>query len=135
MPVSTVGNNRLSPSRQLTVEKYGSPAFSYLPTAISAGADDYIEVTSQFPEAGKYAPLDTIHCINTSGELISLRINGTASTKRYVPAGTISSFDNTPIHSLRVTNEDGATATANDEIIITLSRAALSADELARREA
>ncbi len=120
--------------RQEDVDRHGSPVYTYRPAAIAAGATNTIEVARQFPASGKYAPLDTTRIVNNSGVDIEVRINGRARTE-VVPAGVMIEMSEQSVIILLIENEDGVTATAQDEITVLLSRAPLTADELARRYA
>ena len=117
---------------QEEVDRNGSPVFNYRPAAIAAGAVDTIELGRQFPRSAKYAPLDTTRIINNSNVALEARLNGRSRVEP-VPAGTIVTFQNQSAITFTIENEDGAVATVQDEITVLFNRAALTADELARR--
>lgn len=124
--------SRMTVGRQEDVDRNGSPIYNYRPAAIAAGAVDTIEIGRQFPPAAKYAPLDNTRILNNSNVSIEVRLNGRTRVET-VPAGTIIEMSNQSVITFTIENEDGTVATVQDQITVLFSRAALNADELARR--
>lgn len=122
----------MTADRQQEVDRNGSPVFNYRPAAIAAAGVDTIELGRQFPRSAKYAPLDTTRVINNSNVSLEVRLNGRTRVET-VPAGTIIQMTNQSAITFTITNEDGSVATVQDEITVLFNRAALTADELARR--
>jgi len=123
---------RISAELQEEVDRNGSPVYNYRPAAILATAVDTIELGRQFPRSAKYAPLDTARVINNSNVSLEIRLNGRTRVET-IPAGTIAQYSNQSVITFTIVNEDAAVATVQDEITVLFSRAALNADELARR--
>lgn len=123
---------RMTVDRQEEVDRNGSPIYNYRPAAIAATATDTIELGRQFPLSAKYAPLDTTRVINNSNVSLEIRLNGRTRVET-IPAGTIVQYTNQSVITFTIVNEDAAVATVQDEITVLFSRAALNADELARR--
>lgn len=128
----TPGTGFLTGNRQREVDAYGSPDFTFRPGAIATGASVIVGLNEQFPRSRKYQPLDSTEIINQSGENLRIEINGNTSNPRLSPAGTIITITNTPIQTMRFTNESAGN-TVQDEITVIFSRAALDSDELSRR--
>jgi len=123
----------LTPARQEHVDRYGAGPFPFSPGVIIAGASERISLSQQFPLSEKYAPLDSVDIINNSGEQILIIIDNNRARARTVPAGTIAQITNIAIRTFEVENEDSTNSTAANEINCQFSKAALTADELARR--
>lgn len=123
---------RLEPRLSEDVDRHGSPVFTWRPAAIAAGAVATIAISNQFPAAAKYAPLDTTRVVNNSDVGLEVRFNG-RSRVEVLPAGGIAVFNSQSVITLTLENEHATTATVQDEVTVLFSRAALSADELARR--
>ena len=127
------GTGLMTGDRQRTVDRDGSPVFTWTPATLAPAATLIINLNNQFPRSTKYAPLDRAEFLNGSGEQIQVILNGQSANPRIVPAGTVVVFNNQPIHTIRITNQDGVDSTATDEINVLFSREALNADEFARR--
>jgi len=116
--------------RQARVNKSGSPFFRYVPGIIAIGANDYIWINTQFPEAAKYAPLDWYEIVNNSAVNLTITINGVQS--HLVPASTSRKDDNTAIHSFNIHNDSAAAATAAGEVVVTFQRQPITEDRAIR---
>jgi len=115
--------------RELSVLRDGSPNYPHSFGALAAGADEYVEMASIFPDSRKYAPLKTLVLTNRSGEFLDLEINGLFFTQ--VPSGTVANVTDKAIWSFRITNND-VTATLAGEVRANVSTPPMGADELAR---
>ncbi|MEE8466217.1 MAG: hypothetical protein V3S68_07025 [Dehalococcoidia bacterium] len=120
---------RLRAKRMTTVWRDGSPMFMHSFGAIAAGADEYVEMQSTFPNSRGYEPLTTLLITNVSGENLDIEING--QNYAMIPAGVIWSVDNQAIWNFRLTNISATNVVAG-EIRANISRPPLGADELAR---
>jgi len=120
---------RLRAERMTTVWRDGSPMFMHSFGAIAAGADEYVEMQSTFPNSRGYEPLTTLLITNVSGENLDIEING--QNYAMIPAGVIWSVDNQAIWNFRLTNISATNVVAG-EIRANISRPPLGADELAR---
>ena len=120
---------RLRAQRMTTVWRDGSPMFMHSFGAIAAGADEYVEMQSTFPNSRGYEPLTTLLITNVSGENLDIEING--QNYAMIPAGVIWSVDNQAIWNFRLTNISATNVVAG-EIRANISRPPLGADELAR---
>ncbi|GAI27636.1 unnamed protein product, partial [marine sediment metagenome] len=85
-----------------------------------------------FPESKKYEPLDFIELVNNDVVDVSLAING--QNHFVCLAGTIRTIEGMPLHEIRITNNDAATATTTGKIILTLQRQPLTIDKWARQQ-
>ncbi len=120
-------------TRQDRVKKEGSEYFTWNTPATAAGGIATIEVAHQFPRAKKYEPLDWIEVCNNDAVDLTLIIN--ADTFLPVPTGTIRTVDNHALWQVGIRNDDGATATSLNKIIVTLRRQPITIDDWARRRA
>lgn len=125
--------SRLTPKRQERVDRHGSPPFTFTAGVIPALGIVRIYVRKQFPLAAKYDPLDTTDFINNSTERLAISFNGETENPRIVPGNTIAQFENQAVNQFQIINQDAVNATAAGEVFVTFSRAALDADEFARR--
>ena len=119
----------LREQRALTVLRDGSPNFFMNLGAIAAGAFQYVLVEDQFPKARKYQPMMNIVITNNSGENVDLQINGQDFAK--LPAGVIWSDTESPVWSIKITNNDATNVAAN-EISVNLSSPPMSQSEYTR---
>jgi hypothetical protein len=123
---------KLQQTRYKRADREGSPQYNYSCGAIAAGGSEYVEVAAQFTDARKYAPMNSLRITNMSTERLTLTING-GSFSTPVPAGVILAITDQPVWTFTVSNDDSANATTAAEVQIQLQRAAVTADELARR--
>ena len=123
--------NRLS-----RVMREGSPKYHYDLLAIAAGAIVEFDIETTYPQAMKYAPLDTILIINNDAVDIGLNINGMGSNLYFiVPAGVIrriSREELAAVHHIRVTNLDAVAAVTLNLIDFEIWRSPEDADSIAR---
>lgn len=123
--------NRLS-----RVMKEGSPKYHYDVSALAASASEGITIEQQFPRAMKYAPIDNCRVINQDTVAIALTFNGNARDNYYIiPASSIRHITREEIggiHTILITNLDGAVAVTQDLIDIEFWRAPEDADSVAR---
>lgn len=122
---------RIRSQRELRTLRDGSPNFLYTFGAIVAGANEYIRIDESIPRARKYQPLMSVTITNRSGEFVDLELNGHSYSR--LPAGVIFAITDTPIWSLRITNND-ATNIASGEITANLSTPPMGVDQLGRLE-
>jgi len=120
---------RLRAQRMTSVWRDGSPMFQHSFGAIAAGANEYVEMQSAFPNSRGYEPLNNLVVTNVSDESVELEING--QNYALIPAGVIWSVTDQAIWNFRLTNIS-ATNVAAGEIRANISRPPLGADELAR---
>ena len=126
MPLTTVD---LRAQRALTVLRDGSPNFFMNLGAIASGAFQYVLVDDQFPKARKYQPMMSIVITNNSGEALDLQINGQDYAK--LPAGVIWSDTDSPVWSIKITNNDAGAVQAG-EVSVNLSSPPMSQSEYTR---
>ena len=117
--------------RAAMVRRYGSPEFLHVFGALGTGVSEYVEIATTFPRAQKYAPLNNMVLTNNSTQFVDLLINGAVIFR--VPAGVITSLDDTAIWTFEVDNTDSGTVNAG-EIRANLSIPPMGADEAARLE-
>lgn len=120
---------RLQAERDLTVLLDGSPVYLHPFGAIAAGANEYVEMATTFPQSRGYAPLMTLSITNGAAEILDLEINGAAYTR--IPGGVIQTITDQPVWSFRLTNND-ATATTAGEVTANIYTPPLGADQAAR---
>jgi len=113
------------------VRREGSPPYTWIPGSIAAAADEYIYVDSQFPRSRKYSPLDTGEFVNNDSVDLTITIN--AGEPWPLPAGTTRPLTNQAMRSINVHNDDAATATTQNKVVITLWRSSLDIDEHTRQ--
>tara|TARA_Y100000310_G_scaffold195710_1_gene195740 strand:- start:240 stop:665 length:426 start_codon:yes stop_codon:yes gene_type:complete len=117
-------------TRQERIKKEGSEYFTWPVPATAAAARSSINVSQQFPRSRKYAPLDWLEIVNNDVVNLTLTINGSETLP--VPAGTIRVVDNKALHELGVTNNDAATTSVLNDIIVSLRRQPTTIDKWAR---
>jgi len=122
---------RIRSQRELRTLRDGSPNFLHTFGAIVAGANEYIRIDESIPRARKYQPLMSVTITNRSGEFVDLELNGHNYSR--LPAGVIFALTDTPIWSLRITNND-ATNVASGEITANLQTPPMGVDQLGRLE-
>ena len=123
--------DNLKAERQQRTRREGSPPYVWKPGIIATTASSQINVGKQFPACRKYEPLDSIEIINNEPlNDITISINGEADTWK-VNAKTIRAIDNQAVWTVKVTN-DGAGNTTAGNIVITIRKAAMTADGRAR---
>ena len=123
----TMGNIRSE--RMLRTLRDGSPNFLHSFGAIAAGANEYIRIDESIPRARKYQPLTSLTITNMSGEFLDLELNGHSYAR--LPAGVIFAITDTPVWSIRLTNND-ATNVASGEVTANLSTPPMGVDQLGR---
>jgi hypothetical protein len=123
---------RLKLERLNRISKYGSPPYTINFPVTIAGAYVEYNIATTFPAAKKYEPLDTLEVVNSGGVALQVNINGSGGEQMHVPANSVRTVKDTPIWQLRVTNLDAAIATVLGLVRISLRRAPLDADTVAR---
>lgn len=126
---------RIKLKRVQRVMREGSPKYHYdVAGGIAAGAYVDISIENTFPQAQKYAPLDSCLVINNDTVPISLTFN--SRTLIIIPAGVIRKLSQDEIpafYGIRITNQDAANNTTANMIDIEFWRAPETADSAARR--
>ena len=117
--------------RELRTLRDGSPNFFHTFGAIAAGANEYLYIAESIPRARKYQPLTSLTITNNSGEFVDLQLNGHDYAR--LPAGVIFAITDTPVWSVRLTNND-ATNVASGEITMNLSKPPMDTNQLSRLE-
>jgi hypothetical protein len=123
--------SRIRSQRELRTLRDGSPNFLHTFGSIVAGANEYIRIDESIPRARKYQPLMSAIITNNSSEFLDLELNGHSYAR--LPAGVIYAITDTPVWSLRLTNND-ATNVASGEVTANLSTPAMGVDQLGRLE-
>jgi len=118
--------------RQARIKREGSPYYTYSVGVIAATASAVLIPRDYFPECKKYEPLDFIEIVNNDVVNLSLVING--QDPFVCLAGTIRTIESMPLHEIRITNSDAATATVAGKTILTLQRQPLTIDKWARMQ-
>lgn len=113
------------------IRKEGSPYYSYIPGAIAFGADDYIYLDTQFPQARKYSPLDWVEIANNDAVDVTITMNGGETLP--VPAGVLRTIDGKALRTFNIHNDDGAVNSTPGKIVVTFQREPITTDKLARR--
>jgi hypothetical protein len=107
----------------------GSPNFRHTFGAIASGANEVVEMQTDFPRSRVYEPLTSLLITNNSAADLDLEINGLDHS--LVPAGVIWPIVDQPIWSFRLTNNDSVTAAAG-AVRANISTPPMSADQAAR---
>lgn len=124
--------NSITIVRRERIRREGSQPFNWNVPATAAGATAFIDIQKQFPEAGKYMPLDKARIVNNDAIDITVMVNGNKDTY-YIPAGTITTLANVALRSIAVRNDDTVATSVLNKIRITMEREPETADSLARR--
>jgi len=133
--ISPQARTKLNRLKRTLVE--GSPKYHYDLAAIAAGAQAYIDLSTDYPLARKYQPLDTILIINNDAVGISLVFNSPASAPYIIPAGvirTISRDEVGAIWNITVTNLDALAAVVVNMIDFEIWKSPEEATDILRRE-
>lgn len=121
--------DRLKAQRIGRARREASPDYLWTVPVIAATVRTSIEIKSQFPDAGKYMPMDWVEIVNNDVVNVTLRINGLYNI--YCPKGTIRQKDDTALWQLDVTNNDAAVASTLGSIVVRVRRQAVTADKKA----
>jgi len=116
-------------ARKRRVDLDGSPNFLHTFGEILTGANEFVDLATDFPASRRYAPLKELVITNNTSEILDLEINGVPFS--VVPAGVISTITQA-IWNFRLTNNDAGTAAAG-LALANIYTPALGADEAARR--
>jgi len=118
-------------TRQERIKREGSEYFTWPVPATGPAATSHIEIAHQFPRAKKYEPLDFIEVANNDVVDLTLTINGSETLP--VPAATIRQVTNKAAWEIAITNNDAATTSTLNSIIVTLRREPLTIDKYVRQ--
>ena len=119
----------LQAKRDADVRRHGSPMFFHIFGQLLTGAEESVEIASQFPASRKYAPLTEMVIKNGSTEALDLYLNG-IRLSRLMP-GTTETWDNRAVWSVQLVNNDSGTA-ATGLVTMNVYKPARGADQAAR---
>lgn len=118
--------------RQERIKREGSQYYTYNVGVIAAAASAILVPRDYFPASKKYEPLDWVEIVNNDVVDILVCVNGEDTI--IVLAGTIRYIEGQPLHQIRITNNDAATATTANKTRLSLQRQPLTIDKWARMQ-
>ena len=117
-------------SRLERIKRDGSEYFQFDVPALAAAAIGQYEVSTQFPRARKYMPLDYIEVTNNDTVNLTLFLNGGITLP--VPAGSVRIARKYQVWQFGIRNDDAAAAITVGLVDVVLRRMPRTMDDVAR---